>query len=231
MKNKIIVLRSFLERNKIFFEIITATALTTASIFISIKANNIANYANGISEEQTKIMKSENTPRIEIKREELYVDSTKTNHITKWSVYNNNSKLSNFEIQKEVSYIILEKENLKYIEMPLVKYLDTGKLSGQNEGLIYEFDNRHCYEYEFLTNQELSNYGNTYIKSYIEITYYNISGTRETKYYQILPLVEEISIEEWKSNEDTWRNKSKNAISLEHIEKNINQMKNWLKIN
>lgn len=120
MKNKIIALRSFLERNKIFFEIITASALTTASIFISIKANNIANYANDISEEQTKIMKSENTPRIQIKREELYIDSTKTNYITKWSVYNNNSKLSNFEIQKEVSYIVLEKENLKYTEIPLV---------------------------------------------------------------------------------------------------------------
>ena len=225
------MLRSFLERNKIFFEIITATAITTASIFISIKANNIANYANGISEEQTKIMKSENTPRIEIKREELYIDSTKTNYITKWSVYNNNSKLSNFEIQKEVSYIVFEKENLKEIDIPLVKYLVTGKISGQNEGLIYQFDNSHCYEYEFLTNQELSNYGNTYIKSYIEISYYNISGLRETKFYQILPLIEEISIEEWKSNENNWRDKSKNAISLERVEENISQMKKLIKSN
>ena len=229
MKNKIIALRNLLERNKIFFEIITATALTTASIFISIKANNIANYANGISEEQTKIMKSENAPRIEIKRQELYIDSTKTNYITKWSVYNNNSKLSNFEIQKEVSYIVLEKENSKEIDIPLVKYLDTGKISDQNEGLIYEFDNKHCYEYEFLTNQELSNYGSTYIKSYIEISYYNISGAKETKFYQILPLIEEISIEEWKSNEQAWRDKSKNAISLKHIEKNISQMKKLTK--
>ncbi|UWY28760.1 hypothetical protein N4T20_02270 [Flavobacterium sp. TR2] len=229
MKNKIILLRSLLERNKIFFEIITATALTTASIFISIKANNIANYANGISEEQTEIMKSENTPRIQIKRDELYTDSTKTNYITKWSIYNNNSKLSNFEIQKEVSYLVLVKENLKEIDLPLVKYLDAGKVSNQNEGLIYEFDNRHCYEYEFLINQELSNHGNTYIKSYIEISYYTISGNKETKFYQILPLIQEISSDEWKSNENDWRNKNQSAITLEHIQKNMNQIKKDIK--
>lgn len=228
MKSKIISLRSFLERNKIFFEVLTATALTLTGIFVSFNANSIANKANSISDSQTKIMELENTPRIEIHRTELYIDSIENKHITKWLVFNNNSKISNFQIEKEVSYLVTTKKNHQEVDIPLVKYLDDQeKLSVQNEGLIYEFDNKHCYEDEYLTSKEISDFGDIYIKSFIKISYNNVLGKKEIKFFQILPLIQEIPKKNWESTQADWLNKSDNAIHLKDVEKNITQIRNY----
>jgi len=219
MKSKIIKLRNFLNRNKIFFEVLAAIALTSTSIFVSIKANNI-------SESQTKIMELENTPRIEIQRTQLYDDSTKTNFVTKWSVFNNNSKISNFEIQKEISYLNIRKKNGKEIDIPLVEYLNhLGKLTGQSEGLIYEFDNKYCSQDEFLTRKEISDYGDIDVKSFIELSYNNVLGKKEIIHFQISPLIQEISEDSWEATNKDWSDKNSNAIYLKDIEKNIRKIK------
>ncbi|MDW8848787.1 hypothetical protein SD960_01685 [Flavobacterium sp. MMLR14_040] len=219
MKSKIIKLRNFLNRNKIFFEILAAIALTSTSIFVSIKANNI-------SESQTRIMELENTPRIEIQRTQLYDDSTKTNYTTKWIVFNNNSKISNFEIQKEISYLNIRKKNGKEIDIPLVEYLNhLGNLTGQSEGLIYEFDNKYCSEDEFLTRKEISDYGDIDVKSFIEISYNNVLGKKEIIHFQISPLIQEISEDSWEATNKDWSDKNSNAIYLKDIEKNIQKIK------
>ncbi|MFH7015824.1 hypothetical protein [Flavobacterium sp. FlaQc-47] len=226
MKNKIIQLRSFLERNKIFFEVLAATALTTTSIFVSFKANSIANQANQISSSQTEIMELENTPRIEIKRTQIYSDSTKTSFDTRWLVYNNNSKISNFEIEKEISYLNIRKKDNKEINMPLVEYLNhVGKLTSPNEGLVYEFDNKYCSQDEFLTREAISDFGDIDVKSYIEISYKNVLGEKKVVHFQISPLIQDIKQESWDSINRDWRNKSNNAIYLKNIEKNISKIK------
>lgn len=112
MKNKIIEFRMFLERNKIFFEISLAIIVAITGIFISIQANNIA-------KNQTKIMELENTPRIEIRNTQVYNDSLKIYDITKWFVFNHNSKISNFKINKEVSYLnIIKRKNYQEFDTP-----------------------------------------------------------------------------------------------------------------
>lgn len=219
-------MRNFLERNKIFFEILAASALAITSIFVSFKANNIADQANIISKNQTKIMELENTPRIEIQRVQLYDDSTRINHITNWRVLNNNSKISNFEIEKEISFLNIVKKNRTEINIPLIEYLNgVGKLTGLNEGLIYEFDNKNCSQDEFLTRQGISSYGDADVKSYIQISYNNVLGKKEIKYFQILPLIQEISEDFWKSVRKDWSNKNDNAIYLKYIEQNIKKIK------
>ncbi|UPZ14558.1 hypothetical protein [Flavobacterium humidisoli] len=230
MKNKIIRLRDLLTRNKIFFEVITATALTITGIIVSITANNIAkqaniiaNNANKISEVQTKIMENENTPKIEIQRKDTYVDPTMNIYITEWYIYNNNSKISKFEFEKEISYLVYEKTNNEVINIPIVKYfIDQGKSISQNEGLIYKFDNKHSYQQESFLRHQISNHGNVSIKSYIEISYENISGKKEIGYFQILPLIQRIDEKEWKSIEANWRDHSDDAIDILKVEKNIN---------
>lgn len=225
MKNKIIALRNFLNRNKIFFEILSIFILSTASIFVSIKANNIANQANNISQNQTDIMELENTPRIEIQRTPIYTDFTESNNITKWLIFNNNSKVSNFEIEKEISYLIVKKDN-KEINVPLVEYLNIqGKSTGLNEGLIYEFDNKYCSQDEFLTRQEVSEFANIDIKSFIEISYKNVLGKKQILHFQISPMIQPISDSFWKTVNKDWSDKNTNAIYLKDIKQNVQKIK------
>jgi hypothetical protein len=233
MKSKIIDLRSFLERNKIFFEILAAMALTITSVFVSFKANDIANQANNIATQgnniskiQTNIMTSENTPKIQIQRT-YYDDPTKTNQVTKWLVFNNNSKISNFEIESEVSFLNVVKKDHEEIDIPLVEYINRqGKFTGQNEGLIYEFDNKYCSDNEFLTREKISDFGDVNIKTFIEMSYINVLGKKEVIHYQISPLIQPISKSIWESIKNDSRSKNTNAIYLEHVEKNIKQIKN-----
>ncbi|MEO7975552.1 hypothetical protein [Flavobacterium sp.] len=222
MKNKIIKLRGFLKRNKIFFEVLAATALTITSIFVSFKANNI-------SERQMEIMESENTPRIEIQRTQLFIDSTKTHQVSKWLVFNNNSKISNFEIEKQVSFLNVNKKDDKEITIPIIEYLNPlGKLSSQNEGLIYQFDNIYSFQDESATRQELLDYGDVNVRSFIEISYHDVLGRKKgIKYFQVSPLIQEILKDEWDSINEDWSSKSNDAIYLKYIEKNIQQIKNY----
>lgn len=225
MKNKIIELRSFLKRNKIFFEVLATTALTITSIFVSFKANNIANQANNIAKIQTEIMELENTPRIEIQRTQ-YKDSTTTNQITKWLIFNNNSKISNFEIEDEISFLNIVKKNGKEIDIPLVEYINRqGKSTGQNEGLIYEFDNKYCSQDEFLTREEILDFGDVDVKSFIEVSCNNVLGKKEIIYFQISPLIQPISKSFWESKKKDSRSKNSNAIYLKDIEMNIRQIR------
>lgn len=219
MKSKIIELRTFLKRNKIFFEVLAATVLTITSIFVSFKANNI-------SKRQMEIMESENTPRIEIQRTQLFIDSTKTYQVTKWLVFNNNSKISDFEIEKQISFLNITK-NSEEVSIPVIEYLNpNGKLSGQNEGLIYEFDNSNSFQDEFVTRQNLMDYGDVNVRSFIQISYHDVLGRKkEIKYFQISPLIQEITQDDWDSTNEDWSSKSNDAIYLKYIEKNIKQIK------
>jgi len=222
MKNKIILMRDSLERNKIFFEILTAVVLTFTSIYVSVQANNI-------SRAQTGIMKLENTPRIEIRKAQLENDSAKIVNVTKWLVINNNSKISNFEIEKQFSYInVVKRKNSREISIPLMEYINIeGKSTGKNEGLVFEFDNANCSENEFLTREKIWDYGYIYVKSFIAISYDDVLTKKETKYYQITPLIQEISKIEWELISTDWSNKSKDVIHLKDIEKNIQKIKNY----
>nr|WP_315155709.1 hypothetical protein [uncultured Flavobacterium sp.] len=220
MKNKIIQVRGLLERNKIFFEILTATVITFTSIYISLQANSI-------SKIQTKIMELENTPKIEIRNTQLYSDSI----ITKWDVFNHNSKISNFEIEKQISYMnVVKRKNYKELNIPVMNYLNIGnKLSGQNEGLIYEFDNMYSVNNEHLIHQKIEDYGFTQIKSFIQISYDDVLEEKDIKYYQITPQIKEISKITWDSISKDWSTKGDNLILyLENdIDNNIKKIKNY----
>lgn len=230
MRKKIVQFRNFLERNKIFLEVLTALVLTITSIFVSIQANNIANQANKISSDQTDIMKRENTAKLEIRKTQLSGDSVQNSTISKWSVLNNNSKVSNFVIEKEFSYInVVKKLNTDEINIPVIEYINLeGKSTEQNEGLIYEFDNKNCSTDEFLLRKAIWDFGFTQIKTFIQISFDNVlTNEKETKFYQISPLIQPIQEEEWDSIKKDWSSKSKNVIYLKDIEKNARLIKDF----
>lgn len=230
MRKKIVQFRNLLERNKIFLEVLTASVLTITSIFVSIQANNIANQANKISSDQTDIMKRENTAKLEIRKTQLSGDSAQNGAVTKWSVLNNNSKISNFVIEKEFSYInVVKKLNTDEINIPVMEYINLeGKSTELNEGLIYEFDNKNCSYDELILRQAIWDFGFTQIKTFIQISFENmLTNEKETKFYQISPLIQPIQEKEWDSIKNDWSSKSKKVIYLKNTEKNARLIKDF----
>ncbi|MEN2402476.1 hypothetical protein GKZ90_0021985 [Flavobacterium sp. MC2016-06] len=75
MKSKIIQLRSFLKRNKIFFDVTAAIILALSSVFIAVKVNSITNKANGISKSETSIVELGNNPSIAIPNDSPKIDT------------------------------------------------------------------------------------------------------------------------------------------------------------
>lgn len=227
MENKIVRLRNLLNRNKVFFEVLAATVLTITSVFVSFQANAIANQANNISKIQTAIMEKENTPNIEIRKTQLNKNYKIDDNITEWKVLNNNSKVSNFEIERQLAYLnIAKRKNSEEVNIPLIEYINIeGKSTSESEGVIFEFDNFNCSKDEFLTREKMWDYGYVYITSYIEISYDDVLKRKETKYYQITPLIQEISKSEWNKILKDWSNKSKDAMHLKYVDQNIQKIK------
>jgi len=221
MREKLIFFRGLLERNKIFFEVLVASTLTFMGVYVSIQANTIAT-------NQTKIMEQENTPKIEIRQTQLYNDSTKIYDITKWLVFNHNSKISNFDIEKEISYLnLIKRGSYLEINLPLRSYLNLGgTLTGESEGLIFDFDNRYTGYNEYLTRQKIWNYGHIQPISFVELSYENVLEKKEKRYYQITPRIREINKTSWDSLITDWSNKSQNAIYIDsNIDENIERIK------
>jgi hypothetical protein len=75
MKSKIIQLRSFLKRNKIFFDVTAAIILALSSVFVAIKVNSITNKANNISKNQTEIVELGNNPSIAMPNDSIKIDN------------------------------------------------------------------------------------------------------------------------------------------------------------
>ena len=91
----------------------------------------------------------------------------------------------------------------------------------------YEFDNANCSNNEFLTREKIWDYGYIYVKSFIAISYDDVLTKKETKYYQITPLIQEISKSEWEIISRDWSNKSKDVMHFKDIEKNIQKIKDY----
>jgi len=175
-------------------------------------------------------MEQENTPKIEIRQTQLYNDSTKIYDITKWSVFNHNSKISNFDVKKEISYInLIKRGSFEEINIPLHNYLNLGgTLTGESEGLIFDFDNRYTGNNEYLTRQKIGNYGHIQPVSFIELSYENVLEKKEKRYYQIAPRIREINKISWDSLIHDWSNRSQNAVYIENnIEENVSRIKNY----
>lgn len=216
LKLKLNCFRSWLEFNKIFFEIIGAASLSFMAIFISITANSL-------TEKQTKIMEYENTPQLEIRTQQIQNPQTKIYDKTVWLIFNRNSKLSNFEIEKDYSLLTFTKArdfSGDTLSVPIHFYLNTsGILTGENEGLIYQFDNAYVGEDEFEFRSGLRGIGYIDVHSYIKITYNNIFDEKIEKFYKISPSIKLITSEEWKKIEKFWIDNTDKRIYLDDVEK------------
>ncbi|MFD2603816.1 hypothetical protein [Flavobacterium suzhouense] len=189
---KIKRVRKNLNKNKIFFETVFVFIASISAIYISFQANSIA-------ENQGKIMEWENTPNLEIRKTQIYNDSLKIYDRTIWLVYNHNSKISNFDIEKDYSFLNFSfKNTTDSIRLPINNYINLGgRVYGTSEGLIYDFDDKYTGYSKYLLWNSLFDIGYLDIESYIKISYKTVLGKSEKKYFQILPSIKEIDSLNW----------------------------------
>lgn len=217
MSRPILKLKRFLDSNKIFFEIIVSISLTFTSIYVSIIANQIA-----LS--QTRIMELENTPKLEIRKNQIYNDSLEIFEITEWYIFNQNSKIANVSLEKEVSFLnVIKRGTYQEFNIPCRNYLNSqGILTGSSEGLVYQFDNKLTALNEYQTREQFWDKGHLQLNTYISVSYDDVLNEKNEKFYMITPTIKEISKSTWDSCIRTWSIGSEYAVYLsENITENL----------
>lgn len=188
LKNAFIRFRAGLEANKIFFEIIVMGGLTYMAITLSDKANQIA-------ETQTTIMEQENLPQLEIRMRQDKNPATGIYENDNWLVFNRGGKLTDFDMKEFsfVTYVVLVGADMDTLKIPVYNYLAmSGTLSGEGDGLIYDFDNQSHGALENEIRQQLLNHGIFEVHSFAKITYKDLLDNVHNEYYRLSPGINRI---------------------------------------
>jgi len=213
--------RKFLENNKIFFEVFVSATLSFMAVFVSFKANSIANT-------QTRIMEQENMPQLEIRMTQDYNQELKIYDNNNWLVFNRGGKIIDFETAECTFFKFYYGQNQDSIVIPIYGYFNMrGILSGESEGLIYQVDNNHNGKMEIALRDSLLNYGYFEMTSYIEITYSDIFDKKHSDYFQIAPGIASISKDQWKVFRDSLiYGVNRTSINMLSASKIISEIKN-----
>lgn len=199
---KISKIRKYLEKNKIFFEVIVASLLSFMAIYVSVQANKIA-------ESQTMIMEQENLPQLEIRMTQDYDETIKIYDNNIWLFFNRGGKILNFDI-KEYSFFKFNQlmdTQIDSLNLPLYGYLNMrGILTGESDGLIYQIDNDHNGVKEVELRNSLIGYGYFNISTFVKVTYDDIFDKPHVEYFQINPGIKKISEQKWKEAENEFNN-------------------------
>lgn len=212
---KISKIRTWLNKNKVFFEVIVALLLSFMAIFLSIQANRIATT-------QTKIMEEENLPQIEIRSTQEYNERNKLYDNDIWLFFNRGGKISDFDVTNYSVYRFTYRPNYDTLIFPIHSYLNyRGTLTGESEGLIYQIDNNHNGSKEVELRDSLSNYGFYGIDTYAKVTYKDIFNNLHDEFYQINPSKRSITKERWQEIEKQFNDGSKVMYFNHLFAKNI----------
>jgi hypothetical protein len=200
---KISKIRNWLNKNKVFFEVIVAFSLSFMAIFLSIQANRIA-------KAQTKIMEEENLPQIEIRSTQEYNEQKKLYDNDIWLFFNRGGKIADFDVTNYSLYRFTYRPNYDTLIFPIYSYMNyRGVLTGESEGLIYQIDNDHNGAKEIELRDSLSNYGFYGIDTYAKLTYKDIFNKPHSEFYQINPSKKSITKEHWEEIEKQFSDVSK----------------------
>lgn len=200
MKIDIRKIRKVLNTNKIFFEVIVASLLSFMAVYVSIQANRIA-------ETQTKIMREENLPQLEIRMTQEYNEQIKLYDNDVWLFFNRGGRLSEFNTKEYSFYNFTYEPDYDTLKLPLYSYLNLrGILSGESEGLVYQVDNNHQGTKEMELRDSLSNFGFYDIETYVAVSYTDIFNDRHEEYFQISPGINRINKQKWDTIEKNYMN-------------------------
>jgi hypothetical protein len=193
-KEKIDLIRDWLNKNKIFFETIAVVLLAIMAIIVSWNTNQIVSY-------QTDIMKSEHLPIIHLDTALIYDTSTENYTRDELIISNLGAPLSEFESQEaiffKVQYGLINKE-LKTALIPIYGYYflgGTGNATGKLEKLAnYALPEGNNYKAVHVTwafsdfAQKKNAHGFVDLVRYIRVIYKDIFGEIHDEFYIASPL-------------------------------------------
>jgi hypothetical protein len=215
IKDSLIYLRGLLQRNKIFFEVITAGVLSVTAIIVSVQANKIA-------ETQTIIMKEEVLPQIEILMTQTK-DSVTNMYDTYWLVYNRGGKMSEYKMDTYtfIKPTLTKSMKIDSLMYPLYGYTDLrSELTGSADDLVSTFNNgKNAFKEQELRN---SLNGEAYfsIETYASVTYTDILGHKHYEYYLLGINNTRLSHDQWKKIEEH-HNYSKRQVGFNDLNKEL----------
>jgi hypothetical protein len=207
MKKHFNNLRKFIEKNKIFFELIPMVSLSIMAIIVSKNSNEI-------SQNQTLIMSRENEPNIDIIFYQTLDDST-TIPTSVWNIYNRGGRLTEYDL-KDISFVRstmnVEGEFVEKL-IPLYFYLDPyHEISGETNGLVQKLKNNICKSKYLELNKSFLGNGYMELETYIEISYTDFLNERKNKYYSLSPM-KEINKAKWDSLLSYYQSRKKNQLN------------------
>lgn len=210
-------LRTWLDRNKVFFEVIAFSVFSLTAIFVAFRANQIA-------ETQTHIMRKTAVPKVDVVMTSD-IDNVTNVYNTVWYVFNNGGKLSNLNI-KTYSMIHLNLYNSNSrdsIGYPLYNYLNfRTQITGESDGHISTIDNGNSAVKEQRLRTELMNYAYFNVECYAKIAYRDIFDEHHVVYLKLGIDNEELTGAQWTQIEEYW-NDAKIRLTLDKLNKDTIQ--------
>lgn len=187
--------RQFLEKYKIFFEILIVPLLAG---IIAYKANTIAEQQTEILKVQTAISQQQIMPKFEVSAKQIYNPEEQKANDEIIQIFNRGEGVDNFDCQAVV-FIEVKSQNKggKFVEfsLPIQGYFFSYFPTGESEGLLYEIrgyrNNIKAFNLqnqfiEFARKQGRA-YGVLQDNKYVKITYSDVLQPKITRsdYYDV----------------------------------------------
>lgn len=189
--------RSWLERNKVFFELSTAILLAYMSYTVSINANQIATYQNDLVKEQNNLIKDENQPIFQFNFTQFNNDNLDS--AERIDIYNIGKPAHNFQAEAYVlcNIQLHNSSDNEYTKISFYQknyYINTSMVSPV--GLMNSFDSagfltslpRYLNSTSLSCLQNQSNIEQVQLTRYVHFTYSDIYGENHDEVYCVTKL-------------------------------------------
>lgn len=190
MSEKLNTIREWLERNKIFFELVVALSLTSMSIIVSINSNQIAEYQN-------ELMKEENQPIFVFNL--THADNSNLGVGERIDINNVGKPAYNFKAEPYIFFDIhlynkSDYNSEKKVDVPVIDYYGYSIKTGSPTELLVSFNKYYScpikgtnstgnyavfnhIDGDFRNYSQTQNYfGYIELKRYVHITYSDVYG-------------------------------------------------------
>ena len=190
-------LRSFLNKNRIFFETIAATTLTIMAIVVAVAQLITTNEQTAYLEQQTIIERSQALPRFTVQVKQFMNEEGTFAEDEKIMVYNHGNIAYNIKVDAVIFFELTYSENNKSrnLRIPISGYYAANIYTGDSTGLIVSsYDAKNHYKRFNLQNQLYDleeTTGRTIsidVKRYVKISYTDIFEVDHVEYY-FVPII------------------------------------------
>lgn len=195
--SKIEKTRNFLNKNKIFFETVTASTLTVMAIIVAVAQLVVTSEQTAYLEQQTIIGRSQALPHFVISAKQFMNEDNTFAVGDKILVYNQGNIAYNIIVQTAVffEFSYLYKTQTQDLSIPVSGYYTVQLISGDATGLVLTIESPNNNSKRMKIQDDLRDLAKANdksilldVKRYIKLSYRDIFNELHTEYYYI-PLI------------------------------------------